>query len=128
MKNVNSKRSIGSNIKSILRTTANIPLEATDALVQVTNDLTQVTSATVRGITPFTKGFFKATTNFTVALFNPNATDEELDKILEETTFSNVLESTLQGSGRAGRSTSRAFIEFFEEETETNTNNTPVVK
>jgi hypothetical protein len=124
MNNVTTKRSIGGNLKSILRTSANIPLEATDALLEVANDATQISSAVLRGAIPFTKGVTTATINLVIGSFNPNATDEELDVIVEKTTFNGVFDSAVRNSSRAGRTASKAFIDFFEEELEDNTTNT----
>ena len=121
MNNVTNKRSIGRNLKSILKNAANIPLEATDALLEVANEATQLTSSALRGALPFTKGVITATTNFGIGAFNPNATDDELDVIVDNTTFTGVFESAVRNSSRGGRATSKTFIDFFDEEEEVNT-------
>jgi hypothetical protein len=117
-KSTNNK-SIGTNIKSLVKTSINIPLEVLGLTAELANDAVQLTSATVRGVVPTASALLKATVEFGIGTVNPQATDEELAKKLVEADFADMFNTTLAKSGRAGRTASKTFIDFFEEETTT---------
>lgn len=115
MNNSNNVKSIGSNIRSIIKTAINIPLELTSVALEVTNDATQLTSATIRGAVPTTKAVVSATGRFAVGASNPSLNEKELEDKLDHVNFANVRDNMLKSSARAGQSTSKAILDFFEE-------------
>ena len=109
-------KSIGSNLKTVVRESINIPLTLLTVSIEVASDAAELTSNTIGGVLPTTKSLLKATGHFAVGAVNSELSEKELNEKLATITLSEVLRNIESGSGKAGQSTAKATLEFFAEE------------
>lgn len=109
-------KSIGSNIKTIVKQAINIPLELTSVVVEVAADAANLTSATISGVKPTTQTFGVITGHFLMGAVNSELSEEDLKKKIDKISFDKLRKDVESGSGKAGQSTTRAITEFFSEE------------
>ena len=105
--------SIGSNIKSIIKTSINIPLELLSVTVEVVNDATQLTSASIRTVVPTAKALTSATTNFVVGAANSELSEDELKEKVQGITAESLIQAIEDKSGKAGQLASKKVSAFF---------------
>lgn len=109
-------KSIGSNIKSIVRSSISIPVELVAVTVQVVADTTSVASDAISGVVPTTKQLGTITGHFVMGAVNSELSEAELIKKVEGLSFTSLMADMQAGSGGAGQSTAKAISGFFADE------------
>mgnify|MGYP000557052447 CR=1 FL=1 len=109
-------KSIGSNIKVVIKESINIPTTLLAVGAEVAADLTTVTAAAIRGVVPTTKQAGKISGHFLLGAVKYDTPEAELMQELSTMSLATVLASAEQGSVRAGQSVGRASVGFFADE------------
>jgi hypothetical protein len=109
-------KSIGSNIKTIIKQSINIPLELITVSVEVVSDAANLASSAISNTVPTVNAVAEATTRFAVGAANPELGNKELDAKTADLSFEGVLQGIVDKSGKAGQSTSNALLDFFADE------------
>jgi hypothetical protein len=115
MTNSTQVKSIGANIRSIIKTSINIPLELLSVTAEITNDVVNLTSTSLREVLPTTKAVLSASTNFAVGAANSSLTEQEVEAKVRDLNFASVRDSMVKSSAKYGQSTTKAFSDFFAE-------------
>jgi hypothetical protein len=102
-------KSIGTNVRTIIKQSVNLPLELTEASVGLLADVATLGSTLITEVVPTAKDVGKATGTFVLGIFNSELTDEELRAKASTLTFSSIRASIVAGAGQAGQGLVKAW-------------------
>ena len=103
------RKSISTNLKTIVKQSTNLPLELTAASVELLADVATLGSGFITGVVPTAKDVGKATGTFLLGVFNSELTDEELNTKASTLSFASIRASMVAGAGRAGQELVKAW-------------------
>ena len=103
------RKSISTNLKTIVKQSTNLPLELTAASVELLADVATLGSGFITGVVPTAKDLGKATGTFVLGVFNSELTDEELKAKASTLTFAPIRASMVAGAGRTGQELVKAW-------------------
>ena len=104
-------KSIGSNIRTIIRESINIPTTLLAVTAEVTADVASVTSDAIRGTVPTVKDLGTATGHFAVGVANSELSEEELAEKTAGMSFAQLRAGMATKAGKAGQTTAKFFSE-----------------
>ena len=102
-------KSIGTNVRTIIKQSVNLPLEITGASVELLADVATLGSTCIKEVMPTATDVCKATGTFVLGVFNSELTDEELHAKASTLTFASIRASVVSGAGRAGQGLVKAW-------------------
>ena len=108
--------SIGSNLKTIVRSSISIPVELVAVTIQVVADATNVTSDAISGTVPTVKQLGTISGHFVMGAVNSELSEKELKEKTAGVSFGSLMDNMQAGSGGAGQSTTKAISGFFADE------------
>ena len=102
-------KSIGSNLKAIVKQSVNLPLELTEASVGLLADVATLGSTCIKEVIPTAKDVGKATGTFVLGIFNSDLTEDQLSAKASTLSFASIRASVVAGAGRAGQGLVKAW-------------------
>jgi len=102
-------KSIGTNVRTIIKQSVNLPLELTEASVGLLADVATLGSTFITEVVPTAKDVGRATGTFVLGIFNSELTDEELHAKASTLTFASIRASVVARAGQAGQGLVKAW-------------------
>jgi len=93
-------KSMGTNLKTIIKQSVNLPLELTEASVGLLADVATLDSTCIKEVIPTAKDVVKATGTFVLGIFNSDLTEDQLSAKALTLSFASIRASAVAGAGR----------------------------
>lgn len=99
------------NLKSITKTSVNLPVDAAAAIAEVGADLGKISTSVIRGTLPTSKGFINAFGMFIYGMANSEATLDEAKIGYENMSLELLVDAIQAGALEAGQNTTKSWNE-----------------